>query len=106
MPLEAPAIRVQPLTGTLDGRDPVEWGSTPKSRTVMKELGTPHLAWRLFAASSGCGTARRIRTHQFLLHRVSGNSPRQARPPRHQVQSVAAIAQQDESGSGPAGAAR
>lgn len=53
---------------------PPDEGSTPKSRTVVKELGTPDRAWRLFAASSGYGTARRIRTHQSSLHRVSGTS--------------------------------
>ena len=49
-------------------------GSTPKPRTVVKGWKTSDPAWRLFAASSGCGTARCIRTHQPLLHRVSGMS--------------------------------
>lgn len=51
-----------------------ELGSTPKSRTVVKGLRTSGLAWRLFAASSGCGTARCIRTHRSLQHRASGTS--------------------------------
>lgn len=49
-------------------------GSTPKSRTVVKELRTSDLAWRPSAASSGCGTARCIRTHRTLRHRVSDTS--------------------------------
>ncbi len=49
-------------------------GFTPKPRTVVKGWKTSDPAWRLFAASSGCGTARCIRTHQPLLHRVSGMS--------------------------------
>ena len=47
-------------------------GSTPKSRTVVEGLRTSGLALRPFAASSGCGTARCIRTHRPLPHRVSG----------------------------------
>ena len=49
-------------------------GSTPKSRTVVKGLRTSGLALRLFFASSGCGTARCIRTHQPWRHRVSDTS--------------------------------
>ena len=49
-------------------------GSTPKSRTVVKGLRTSGLALRLFFASSGCGTARCIRTHRSLQHRASGTS--------------------------------
>ena len=49
-------------------------GSTPKSRTVVKGLRTSGLALRLFFASSGCGTARCIRTHRPLPHRVSSTS--------------------------------
>ena len=60
---------------TLVGYDPnFTVGSTPKPRTVVKGWKTSDPAWRLFAASSGCGTARCIRTHQPLLHRVSGMS--------------------------------
>ncbi|MFN3704094.1 hypothetical protein, partial [Thermomonas sp.] len=39
-------------------------GSTPKSRTVVKELRTSDPAWRPYVASSGCGIARCIRTHR------------------------------------------
>ena len=49
-------------------------GSTPKSRTVVKGLRTSGLALRLFFASSGCGTARCIRTHRPLRHRASDTS--------------------------------
>ena len=49
-------------------------GSTPKSRTVVKGLRTSGLAWRPFVASSGCGTARCIRTHPPSRHRASGRS--------------------------------
>lgn len=49
-------------------------GSTPKPRTVVKGWKTSNPAWRSFVASSGCGTARRIRTHRPLPHRVSGTS--------------------------------
>src|SRR5690554_3850376 len=49
-------------------------GSTPKSRTVVKDLKTSGLAWRSFAASLDCGTAQCIRTHQPLRHRVSSSS--------------------------------
>jgi len=51
-----------------------QMGSTPKSRTVVKELITSDLAWRPSAASSDCGTARCIRTHRILRHRVSDTS--------------------------------
>ena len=49
-------------------------GSTPTPRTVVKGWRTSNPAWRSFAASSGCGTARCIRTHPLLPHRVSGTS--------------------------------
>ena len=49
-------------------------GSTPKSRTVVKGLRASDPAWRVFAASSGCGIARCIRTHQPWRHRVSDTS--------------------------------
>ena len=49
-------------------------GSTPKSRTVVKELKTSSPALRLFFAFSGCGTARCIRTHRPLRHRASDTS--------------------------------
>src|SRR5690606_21568207 len=52
----------------------VQEGSTPKSRTVVKGLRTSDPAWRVFAASSGCGIARCIRTHRLLRHRVSRTS--------------------------------
>ncbi len=51
-----------------------EGGSTPKSRTVVKGLRTSGLAWRPFVASSGCGTARCIRTHPPSRHRALGRS--------------------------------
>ena len=51
-----------------------ELGFTPKPRTVVKGWKTSSPAWRPVAASSGCGTARCIRTHPLLPHRVSGTS--------------------------------
>jgi hypothetical protein len=50
------------------------WGSTPKSRTVVKGWKTSNPAWRSFVAFLGYGTARCIRTHRPLPHRVSGTS--------------------------------
>ena len=49
-------------------------GFTPKPRTVVKGWKTSSPAWRPVAASSGCGTARCIRTHRPLPHRVSSTS--------------------------------
>ncbi len=49
-------------------------GSTPISRTVLKELQPSDPAWRPFAASLGCGVARCSQTHPLLLHPVSGSS--------------------------------
>jgi len=51
-----------------------EWGSTPKSRTVVKGWRTSNPAWRSFAASLGCGAARCIRTHPLLRYRVLDRS--------------------------------
>lgn len=51
-----------------------EKGSTPISRTVLKELQPSDPAWRPFAASLGCGVARCSQTHPLLLHPVSGSS--------------------------------
>lgn len=43
------------------------WGSTPKSRAVLKELQTSDPVGRSFAASLGCGIARCSQTHSLVL---------------------------------------
>ena len=47
-------------------------GSPPFPRTVMKGWKTSNPALRFSVASSGCGSARCIRTHRLLPHRASG----------------------------------
>ena len=47
-------------------------GSTLKPRTLVKGRKTPNPVWRSFAAFGGYGTARYIRTHPLLPHRMSG----------------------------------
>ena len=71
VPLSAPAIELLKRQHSNGHAHP---GSTPKSRTVVKGLRTSGLAWQPCAASSGCGTARCIRTHRPWRHRVSDSS--------------------------------
>ena len=49
-------------------------GSTPISRTVLKELRTSDPAWHPFCASLGCGVARCSQTHPLVPHPVCGSS--------------------------------
>ena len=49
-------------------------GSTPISRTVLKELQPSDPAWRPFAAFLGYGVARCSQTHPLVLHPVSDSS--------------------------------
>ena len=76
--LQAKRLKLQPRRFSLQAErlelQPRRLGSTPKSRTVVKGLRTSGLAWRLFAASLGCGTARCIQTHRLLLHRALDTS--------------------------------
>lgn len=66
----------------LVGPDPADrfspTGSTPISRTVVKELQPSDLAWQPFAASSDCSVARCSQTHPLVLHPVT-HCERQAR---------------------------
>ena len=61
--LVPPVLDIDPARTSVAGERQNQ-GSTPKSRTVVKGWKTSDPAEQSFAASSGCGTVRCIRTHQ------------------------------------------